>query len=138
MKEKTDTKKPAEAVEGFGFKKPEDEGLEIREPVKVFPLKRSERENVYERKILRLCRKNKYPLIFKDGAVGHVVPDFINREKMCIVELYNPDRSEVDVQARMKAFHKYAFKFIRLTKHDLLREDWEEFCSRVIGSLLGD
>lgn len=127
MKEKkVDTKKPAEDVEVF----------RIKEPIEVLKPKESRRENVYERKILRVCKENKYPLTFKDGAVGHVVPDFINRAKMCIIELYNPDRCEADVQARMKAFHKYAFKFARLTKHDLLRDDWEEFCARVIGSLL--
>lgn len=128
MKEtKRDTKKPAEDVEVF----------RIKEPVEVLKSKESRRENVYERKILRICRKNKYPLAFKDGAVGHIVPDFINREKMRIVEIYNPDRCEADVQVRMKAFHKHAFKFTYLTKHDLFRDDWEEFCSRVIGSLLG-
>lgn len=92
--------------------------------------------NEYETKILRVCSENRYPFVFKDGRVGHAIPDFINRERMRIIEIHNPERSDEEVYARMKAFHIHKHKVTQLTKHNLSRPDWKEFCAGVIKGIL--
>lgn len=90
----------------------------------------------YEGRILKICSKNKYPFVFKDGAVGRKVPDFINREKKLIIELYNLERGDKEGQERVTAFYRHGYKFIFLTRHNLARIDWERCCTEAIKGFL--
>jgi len=90
----------------------------------------------YEDRILKICSKNKYPLVFKDGTVGRKVPDFINRQGRLIIELYNPARGEKEAQERVETFYKYGYRFMFLTRHNLTRADWEKFCAGAIKGFL--
>ncbi len=90
----------------------------------------------YEDKILKICSKNKYPFVLKDGSVGRKVPDFINRQRKLIIEVYNPERGEKEAQERVTTFYKYGYRFMFLTKHNLTRADWERFCTGAIKGFL--
>lgn len=92
--------------------------------------------NEYENKVLRVCSKNRFPFAFKDGFVGYKIPDFINRKKKRIIEVYNPERSDEEVHARLLAFHIKAFKVKQLVKHDFSRPDWKPFLIRIIKGFL--
>lgn len=92
--------------------------------------------NEFETKILKVCSKNRYPFTFKDGGVGHKVPDFINRERKKIIEVYNPERNLKEVEARMKAFYLHGYKVTHLTKDNLSRPDWRKFCTGAIKGFL--
>lgn len=118
-KKKTVTKKPKES-EGIV--------LRIRE-TRV-------QGNEYEDKILKVCSKNRYPFAFKDSKVKGKVPDFINRERKRIIEVYNPERSLEEVQARMSVFYIHGYKTIYLTKDNLSRPDWEKYCTGAIRGFL--
>lgn len=91
----------------------------------------------YENKILKICSKNKYPFAFKSGTVGRKVPDFINRQRKLIIELYNPERGDKEAQERVTVFYRYGYKFMFLTRHNLTRADWEKFCTGAIKGFLG-
>ena len=101
------------------------------------PKKAKIQSTEYENRIQKICSKNKYPFAFKDGIVGHKVPDFINRERKLIIEVYNPERDNEEIQARVTAFYRYGYKFIFLTRHNLTRADWEKFCTGAIKGFLG-
>lgn len=90
----------------------------------------------YENKVMEVCSNNRYPLTFKDGKVGNKVPDFINRERKRILEVYNPGRTDEEVYARLLAFHTKSFKIRQLVKHDLISPDWKPFLTGIIGRFL--
>ena len=90
----------------------------------------------YENRVIRVCAVYRYPFTFKDGKVGNKVPDFINREKKCILEVYNPGRSDEEVHARLVAFHTKAFKVRQLVKYDVSNPDWKSSLTRIIGGFL--
>lgn len=92
----------------------------------------------YENKVLKVCSENMYQLTFKGEKVGNKVPDFINRERKKIIEVYNPARTDEEVHARLLAFHIKGFKVRQLVMHDLFRADWEPFLTRIIGRFLHD
>ena len=91
----------------------------------------------YEGRIKKICSKNKYPFAFKGGSVGRKMPDFINRKRKLIIEIYNPERSEKEKWERVTTFNMHSYKFIVLTRHDLTRADWERFCMGAIKGFLG-
>lgn len=91
----------------------------------------------FERKVRRVCNKNRYPFTFKDGGVGHRVPDFINREQKKIIEVYNPARTTEEVQKRVNIFSVHGYKFTYLTKDNLTSSGWEKFCKGAINGFLG-
>jgi len=93
-------------------------------------------KNEFESKIIRVCRKNRYPFRFKDGTVNGKVPDFINRERMKIIEIYNPERTDEEVYARLKEFHICRYEVTQLVEDNLTRPDWEKFCTGSIGGFL--
>lgn len=135
MKEKKfSTIKPEETVQ----KVKESEIPLIKKPEEtVHKIKKTEiLSTKHEGRILKICSKNKYPFAFKDGTVGRKVPDFINREKKLIIELYNLERGNKEAQERVTVFYRHGYKFMFLTRHNLIRADWEKFCTGAIKGFL--
>ena len=91
----------------------------------------------YEGRIQKICSKNKYPFAFKGGSVGRIMPDFINRKRKLIIEVYNPRRSEKEKWERVTTFNMHGYRSMFLTRHDLTRADWERFCTGAIKGFLG-
>lgn len=79
----------------------------------------------FEREILDVCAENKFPFDFRRAKIGGYVVDFINREKRLIIEVYNSERSWVDVMDRMRAFIVQDFKVKYLTKDNFTERHWE-------------
>lgn len=90
----------------------------------------------YEMKIWNICSRNKFPFDLRRAKIKNKVVDFIYRKKRLIIEVYNPERSDEELYARMKIFHIQRFKVCYITQHDLLKPKWREFCTGIIRGFL--
>jgi len=107
-------------------------------PKKPPRIKKTEPQlNEYESRIQKICVVNSYPFAFKGETVGRKIPDFINKRKRLIIEIYNPERSMDEAQERVKTFDMYGYRLLYLTMSDLTRTDWERFCTGSIKGFLG-
>lgn len=91
---------------------------------------------IYEMRVRDVCSTNNFPFDFRRAKVKNKVVDFIYRKKRLIIEVYNPERSDEKLYARMKIFHIQRFKTCYITQHDLLKPGWRKFCTGIIGGFL--
>lgn len=91
---------------------------------------------IYEMRVRDVCAKNDFPFDFRRAKVKNKVVDFIYRKKRLIIEVYNPERSNEELYARMKIFRIQRFRTCYITEHDLFKPNWREFCTGVIRGFL--
>ena len=83
---------------------------------------------IYELRIMDICTENKFPLDYRRAKIDGNVADFCNRTKRLIIEVYNPDRSHEEVQARLRAFLVQRFKTKYITKDKFSMRGWRKSC----------
>ena len=83
---------------------------------------------IYETKIMEICLENKFPFDYRRAKIDGKVVDFINRTKRLIIEIYNPERNEEEVQTRLRAFHIQRFKTKHITKDKFSMRNWRKSC----------
>lgn len=81
---------------------------------------------IYETKIMEICLENEFPFDYRRAKVDGKIVDFINRTKRLIIEVYNPERSEEEVQARLRAFLVQRFKTKYITKDKFSMRNWRK------------
>ncbi len=82
----------------------------------------------YEKIIMDICAENKFPFDYRRAKIDGNVADFCNRTKRLIIEVYNPDRSHEEVQARLRAFLVQRFKTKYITKDKFSMRGWRKSC----------
>ena len=115
-------------------KKPRKKKLVVKkffpEPIIIFS------GTEYEKRVQDICSGNNFPFDFRRAKIKNKVVDFIYRKKRLIIEIYNPERGDEELYARMKIFHIQRFKTCYITKHDLLKPGWRKFCTGIIRGFL--
>jgi len=98
------------------------------------------RPTSYEEKIIELIKTYYLPFIYVgDGEfwIDGFNPDFVYREKNMLIEVgdshWHPRERDVERTAR---FSSAGYKTLFLYEKDLLREDWEEHCLRLIENFM--
>ncbi len=91
---------------------------------------------IYELRIMDICTENKFPLDYRRAKIDGKVADFTNRTKRLIIEVYNPERSWEEVQARLRTFLIERFKTKYITKDKFLTRDWRISCTTLIKRFL--
>ncbi len=81
---------------------------------------------IYELRIMEICAENEFPFDYRRAKIDGNVVDFCNRTKRLIIEVYNPDRSWEEVQARLRAFLIQGFKRKYITKDKLSMRNWRK------------
>lgn len=94
--------------------------VEIKQPVAVFY------GTIYEKEIMDICTENEFPFDYRRAKIDEKVVDFINRTKRLIIEVYNPERSEEEVQTRLRAFFVHRFKTKYITKDKFSMRNWRK------------
>ena len=90
----------------------------------------------YEKMIMDICAENKFPFDYRRAKIDGKVVDFINRTKRLVIEVYNPERSWEEVQARLRTFLIERFKTKYITKDKFLTRDWRISCTTLIKRFL--
>ena len=94
--------------------------------------------NEYERKIRMICTRNK--LSFRRSSkisVDKRTPDFINREKKLIIEVWNPGRDFNLTQERVNGFHKHGYRVLLISEGDFNYPDATPYLTRAIKGFYG-
>ncbi len=91
----------------------------------------------YEKVIMDICAENKFPFDYRRAKIGGKVVDFTNRTKRLIIEVYNPDRSCEEVQARLRTFLIERFKTKYITKDKFSMRNCKKVLTVSIKRFLG-
>ena len=91
----------------------------------------------YERKIRLICTRNKFPFT-RSGkiTVGGKNPDFINREKKLILEVFNDERTDETRQERIYSFYQHGYSTLFITEDDFNKPKWKEYITGAIRGFL--
>ncbi len=92
---------------------------------------------IYEKEILDICVENKFPFDYRRAKIDGKVADFTNRTKRLVIEVYNPERSFEEVQARLRTFLVERFKTKYITRDKFSMRNCKKVLTVSIKRFLG-
>ena len=92
---------------------------------------------MYEKGIMDICAENKFPFDYRRAKIDGNVVDFCNRTKRLIIEVYNPERSEEEVQTRLRTFLVERFKTKYITRDKFSMRNCKKVLTVSIKRFLG-